>query len=59
MPAVCPSGWGEYVTADNQPIKARNIKSSAGVPKGYYAGDLHDEWLRYCPHTAKGRYLHY
>lgn len=39
----------EYVTADNQPIKARNIKTGAGVVKGYYATDLNDAWLRYCP----------
>ncbi|MFI1091944.1 DUF3631 domain-containing protein [Streptomyces sp. NPDC020917] len=40
---------GEYVTADNDPIKARNIKTGDGVVKGYYASDLHDAWTRYCP----------
>ncbi|MEU3491576.1 DUF3631 domain-containing protein [Streptomyces massasporeus] len=40
---------GEYVTADNTPIKARNIRTGAGVVKGYYAADLHDAWKRYCP----------
>jgi hypothetical protein len=40
---------GEYVTADNQPIKARNIKTGDGVVKGYYASDLADAWARYCP----------
>ncbi|MDI2127796.1 DUF3631 domain-containing protein [Yinghuangia seranimata] len=39
----------EYVTADNTPIAARNIKTANGVMKGYYASDLHDAWLRYCP----------
>jgi hypothetical protein len=39
----------EYVTADNQPIKARNIKTGDGVVKGYYAADLADAWARYCP----------
>ncbi len=41
---------GEYVTADNQPIKARNIRTAEGsVVKGYYAADLRDAWARYCP----------
>ncbi|RKN43102.1 DUF3631 domain-containing protein [Streptomyces hoynatensis] len=39
----------EYVTADNEPIASRNIRTSGGVLKGYYAGDLHDAWQRYCP----------
>ncbi|QKW50945.1 DUF3631 domain-containing protein [Streptomyces buecherae] len=38
----------EYVTADGQPIKARNIRSASGVAKGYYAADLTDAWTRYC-----------
>ncbi|MDT3395771.1 DUF3631 domain-containing protein [Streptomyces sp. B1866] len=42
---------GEYVTVDNQPIKARNIKTGDGVVKGYYACDLTDAWTRYCPPT--------
>ncbi|WNI16233.1 DUF3631 domain-containing protein [Actinacidiphila sp. ITFR-21] len=44
---------GEYVTADNQPVKARNIKTGDGVVKGYYATDLHDAWNRYCPPTPQ------
>ena len=40
---------GEYVTADNLPIKTRNIKTADGVVKGYFAVDLADAWLRYCP----------
>ncbi len=40
---------GEYVTDDNQPVKARSIRTGDGVVKGYYAGDLADAWLRYCP----------
>ncbi|PJN37963.1 DNA primase [Streptomyces sp. CB02959] len=40
---------GDYVTSDNKPIKPRSIRTSSGVPKGYYAEDLADAWLRYCP----------
>ncbi|WP_405658191.1 DUF3631 domain-containing protein [Streptomyces sp. RK9] len=40
---------GEYMTEDNVPISPRNIKSGAGVLKGYYAADLSDAWQRYCP----------
>ncbi|WP_310727514.1 DUF3631 domain-containing protein [Streptomyces sp. N2A] len=39
----------DYVTADNKPIKPRSIRTSSGVPKGYYAEDLADAWMRYCP----------
>ncbi|CAG7637708.1 DUF3631 domain-containing protein [Actinacidiphila bryophytorum] len=39
----------EYMTADNAPIAARNIKSGTSVMKGYYATDLYDAWQRYCP----------
>ncbi|WP_218956841.1 DUF3631 domain-containing protein [Streptomyces sp. UH6] len=39
----------EYMTSDNTPVTARNIKSGAGVLKGYYAADLTDAWARYCP----------
>jgi hypothetical protein len=40
---------GDYVTAENEPIRPRNIRFK-GVPgKGYYASDLADAWLRYCP----------
>ncbi|MFF5496359.1 DUF3631 domain-containing protein [Streptomyces aquilus] len=40
---------GEYVTANNDPIRPRSIRTARGVPKGYYAEDLADAWLRYCP----------
>lgn len=40
---------GEYVTSENQPIKARNLRTGDGVVKGYYAADLRDAWARYCP----------
>ncbi|MFN1193023.1 DUF3631 domain-containing protein [[Kitasatospora] papulosa] len=40
---------GEYMTEDNTPVKARNIKSAGAVLKGYYAADLYDAWQRYCP----------
>ncbi|MFI5803580.1 DUF3631 domain-containing protein [Streptomyces sp. NPDC051561] len=39
----------EYMTVDNSPVAARNIKSGTSVMKGYYAADLHDAWQRYCP----------
>ncbi|ARQ69970.1 DUF3631 domain-containing protein [Streptomyces marincola] len=39
----------EYVTADNKPIAARNIRTGSGVIKGYHAADLDDAWNRYCP----------
>ncbi|WP_405740427.1 DUF3631 domain-containing protein [Streptomyces sp. NBC_01525] len=39
---------GEYVTSNNTPIKPRSIRTSSGVPKGYYAEDLVDAWDRYC-----------
>lgn len=39
----------EYVTADNEPITSRNIRTSGGILKGYYSSDLHDAWQRYCP----------
>ncbi|WP_340559408.1 DUF3631 domain-containing protein [Streptomyces sp. GSL17-111] len=39
----------QYMTADNTPIAARNIKTGGGVLKGYYAADLTDAWARYCP----------
>ncbi|MCT9109541.1 DUF3631 domain-containing protein [Streptomyces mirabilis] len=44
---------GEYMTGDNTPIKARNIKAGGAVLKGYYAVDLHDAWARYCPPPAE------
>ncbi|WP_206318770.1 DUF3631 domain-containing protein [Actinacidiphila epipremni] len=44
---------GEYVNADNQPIKARNMRVGEGVSKGYYAADLADAWARYCPPARK------
>ncbi|MFJ8754482.1 DUF3631 domain-containing protein [Streptomyces sp. NPDC102441] len=45
---------GEYMTEDNTPVKARNIKSAGAVLKGYYAADLHDAWQRYCPPPPSG-----
>ncbi|MEU8760918.1 DUF3631 domain-containing protein [Streptomyces sp. NPDC048659] len=39
----------EYMTGDNEPIGSRNIRTSGGILKGYYATDLHDAWQRYCP----------
>ncbi|MGW2507870.1 DUF3631 domain-containing protein [Streptomyces scopuliridis] len=39
----------DYMTADNEPIGSRNIKTAGSVLKGYYAADLHDAWQRYCP----------
>ncbi|MEE1806417.1 DUF3631 domain-containing protein [Streptomyces sp. BE133] len=45
---------GEYMTIDNAPVKARNIKSAGAVLKGYYALDLHDAWQRYCPPPPSG-----
>lgn len=39
----------EYMTGDNRPIAARNIKASGSVMKGYYSADLADAWQRYCP----------
>jgi hypothetical protein len=39
---------GEYMTADNEPIASRNIRTSGGVLKGYYSEDLTDAWQRYC-----------
>ncbi|WP_019888315.1 DUF3631 domain-containing protein [Streptomyces purpureus] len=45
---------GEYMTGDNAPVKARNIKTAGTVLKGYYAADLHDAWQRYCPPPPSG-----
>ncbi|NUV80302.1 DUF3631 domain-containing protein [Streptomyces sp. CAI-155] len=39
----------EYMTADNEPITSRNIKTAGSVLKGYYAADLRDAWARYLP----------
>ncbi|MEU9605054.1 DUF3631 domain-containing protein [Streptomyces sp. NPDC048057] len=39
----------DYVTADGTPIRPRNIKIGSSVAKGYYAADIADAWLRYCP----------
>ncbi|MFD6285225.1 DUF3631 domain-containing protein [Streptomyces sp. NPDC060205] len=39
----------EYMTADNEPIASRNIKTAGSVLKGYSAADLWDAWARYCP----------
>ena len=40
---------GEYMTADNEPIRSRNIRTAGGVLKGFYASDLADALARYCP----------
>ncbi|WP_198357985.1 DUF3631 domain-containing protein [Streptomyces fildesensis] len=40
---------GEYMTADNDPVASRNIRTSGGVLKGFFAKDLEDAWTRYCP----------
>jgi hypothetical protein len=40
---------GEYMTADNAPIRSRNIRTAGGVLKGFHAEDLADAWARYCP----------
>ena len=39
----------EYMTADNEPIASRNIKTAGSVLKGYHAVDLRDAWARNCP----------
>ncbi|MFJ3547937.1 DUF3631 domain-containing protein [Streptomyces sp. NPDC090114] len=39
----------QYVTPANKPIKPRGIRTPSGFPKGYYAEDLNDAWIRYCP----------
>ncbi|WUD73806.1 DUF3631 domain-containing protein [Streptomyces sp. NBC_00510] len=47
----------EYMTGDNTPIAARNIKAGGNVMKGYYATDLHDAWQRYCPPPSESPLL--
>ncbi|MEU6340681.1 DUF3631 domain-containing protein [Streptomyces sp. NPDC046977] len=47
----------EYMTGDNTPITARNIKAGGNVMKGYYATDLHDAWQRYCPPPSESPLL--
>ncbi|WP_436843243.1 DUF3631 domain-containing protein [Streptomyces narbonensis] len=39
----------EYATADNKPIRPRNVRTAAGTLKGYCAEDLRDAWMRYLP----------
>ncbi|MEV7346990.1 DUF3631 domain-containing protein [Streptomyces sp. NPDC093544] len=39
----------EYMTADNEPIGSRNIRTAGGVLKGFFTKDLEDAWARYCP----------
>lgn len=39
----------DYMTADNEPIASRNIRTAGGVLKGFFANDLEDAWARYCP----------
>ncbi|MFE4061154.1 DUF3631 domain-containing protein [Streptomyces sp. NPDC059096] len=43
---------GEYMTADNEPVASRNIRTAGGVLKGFFAKDLEDAWARYCPPPA-------
>ncbi|MEE1791415.1 DUF3631 domain-containing protein [Streptomyces sp. BE308] len=40
---------GEYMTADNDPVGSRNIRTAGGILKGFFAKDLEDAWTRYCP----------
>ncbi|AYG81478.1 hypothetical protein DWB77_03626 [Streptomyces hundungensis] len=42
----------DYVTADGGPIASRNIRTSGGILKGFFAEDLTDAWARYCPSPA-------
>ncbi|MGW1758464.1 DUF3631 domain-containing protein [Streptomyces mirabilis] len=42
----------EYMTADNEPIGSRNIRTAGGVLKGFFSKDLDDAWSRYCPPPA-------
>ncbi|MFE2609831.1 DUF3631 domain-containing protein [Streptomyces mirabilis] len=42
----------EYMTADNEPIGSRNIRTAGGVLKGFFSKDLEDAWSRYCPPPA-------
>lgn len=44
----------EYMTADNTPVKSRNIRTAGGVFKGFHAEDLADAWARYCPPPPQG-----
>ncbi|MFJ5802536.1 DUF3631 domain-containing protein [Streptomyces decoyicus] len=39
----------QYVRPDNTPIKPKGIRVGSTTPKGYYAEDLSDAWVRYCP----------
>ncbi|MFD7920531.1 DUF3631 domain-containing protein [Streptomyces sp. NPDC059740] len=39
----------DYQTATNTPIVSRNIRTTGGILKGFYAEDLADAWERYCP----------
>lgn len=45
---------GEYMTAENEPIASRNIRTGGVVLKGFFAKDLADAWTRYCPAQAPG-----
>ncbi|CAM5325815.1 MULTISPECIES: DUF3631 domain-containing protein [Streptomyces] len=42
----------EYVTGANEPIRTRPIRTTSGTPRGYYAEDLADAWMRYCPPSS-------
>ncbi|QNP70843.1 DUF3631 domain-containing protein [Streptomyces roseirectus] len=39
----------QYVTPANRPIKPRTFRTPSGTVKGYFAADLADAWMRYCP----------
>ncbi|MBD9704088.1 DUF3631 domain-containing protein [Streptomyces sp. ID01-12c] len=44
---------GQYVTPANQPIKPRTFRTPSGTVKGYFAADLTDAWIRYCPPPSR------
>ncbi|MFE6959918.1 DUF3631 domain-containing protein [Streptomyces sp. NPDC057696] len=46
---------GQYMTANNKPIRPRGIRMGSSTPKGYYAEDLTDAWERYCPPPPESR----
>ncbi|MDQ0941790.1 DUF3631 domain-containing protein [Streptomyces sp. V1I1] len=48
---------GEYMTADNEPIASRNIRTTGGILKGYYSEDLTDAWQRYCAPAPESQLL--
>ncbi|MBA0054037.1 DUF3631 domain-containing protein [Streptomyces sp. AJS327] len=48
-PRLLSKMLGEYDNGAGKPVRPRSIRTSGGVPKGYYAEDLLDAWTRYCP----------